>query len=328
MPKISVIVPIFNVEKYLNQCLDSIIAQTFTDWECILIDDDSPDNSGKICDEYAEKDSRFIVIHQENAGSAEARNVGLKNAKGEYIICVDSDDWIEKNYLEELYNVAFENGADVVGCNLIREYPRKSVAIKILMPETTKECISSLLTGTLQGYLHVKLIKKNLLIENNISFIKGINMCEDLIFSVKVFYFAEKIFKVDTGLYHYRYNPVSISNTFGESRARDLKCATDEIEKFLINQNITSIFHDDLLMLKSRVKSDILFESKKDVKKKYISIYPEVDEILYNKKMPMIKKIALKLVFNGNFFLGNFILTLLKIKRVIINKIKNILMIY
>ena len=97
MPKISIIVPVYKVEKYLNRCLDSIIAQTYTDWECILIDDGSPDNSGKICDEYAEKNSRFVVIHQENTGSAEARNIALKNANGEYIICVDSDDWVEFN---------------------------------------------------------------------------------------------------------------------------------------------------------------------------------------------------------------------------------------
>ena len=118
------------------------------------------------------------------------------------------------------------------------------------------------------------------------------------------------------------------TNTFGESRARDLKGAADEIENFLNKQNISSFFQDDLLALKTRVKSDILFESKKDIKKKYISIYPEVDEILYNKKMPVLKKIALKLVLNGKFFIGNFILTLLKIRRNIINKVKNILMLY
>jgi len=328
MPKISIIVPVYKVEKYLKRCLDSIRAQTFIEWECILIDDGSPDKSGIICDEYSEKDSRFIVIHQKNAGSAEARNVGLKNARGKYIICVDADDWIEKKYLEELYNVASLNDADVVGCNLIREYPRKSIVVKILMPETNKDCISSLLTGQLQGFLHVKLIKKSLIIENNITFVKDINMWEDLIFSVKVFYYAEKIFRVESELYHYRYNPISLTNTFGESRARDLKGAADEIENFLNKQNISSFFQDDLLALKTRVKSDILFESKKDIKKKYISIYPEVDEILYNKKMPVLKKIALKLVLNGKFFIGNFILTLLKIRRNIINKVKNILMLY
>ena len=91
-PTISVIVPVYKVEKYIRCCLDSIVTQTFADWECILIDDGSPDNSGKICDEYAEKDGRFRVIHQKNAGVSAARNAGLNVAKGAWITFVDSDD--------------------------------------------------------------------------------------------------------------------------------------------------------------------------------------------------------------------------------------------
>lgn len=100
MPKISIIVPVYKVEKYLHRCLDSIVAQTFTDWECILVDDGSPDGSGKICDEYAEKDGRFKVFHQENQGVSAARNKGLDNAKGEWIGFVDSDDWVSKEYFQ------------------------------------------------------------------------------------------------------------------------------------------------------------------------------------------------------------------------------------
>ena len=96
MPKISIIVPVYKVEKYLNRCLDSIIAQTFSAWECILVDDGSPDKSGIICDEYVARDSRFVVIHQENAGVSFARNAGLDIAQGEYICFVDSDDWVEQ----------------------------------------------------------------------------------------------------------------------------------------------------------------------------------------------------------------------------------------
>ena len=107
-PKISIIVPVYKVEQYLRRCLDSIVAQTFTDWECILIDDGSPDNSGRICDEYAEKDKRFRVFHQENVGVSAARNKGLDEARGEWIGFVDSDDWIEKEMYEYLYNDAIE----------------------------------------------------------------------------------------------------------------------------------------------------------------------------------------------------------------------------
>ena len=92
MPKISVIVPVYKVEKYINQCIDSILAQTFSDFELILVDDGSPDKCGEICDEYANKDPRIHVIHQENAGQGKARNVGMDQAVGKYIIFLDSDD--------------------------------------------------------------------------------------------------------------------------------------------------------------------------------------------------------------------------------------------
>ena len=100
MPKISVIVPVYNTEKYLHRCIDSILAQTFTDFELLLIDDGSKDNSGAICDEYAAKDSRVRVFHKENGGVSSARNLGLDNVRGEWVTFVDSDDWVEKEYIE------------------------------------------------------------------------------------------------------------------------------------------------------------------------------------------------------------------------------------
>lgn len=96
-PKISVIVPVYKVEKYLRACIDSILAQTFTDFELILIDDGSPDNCGAICDEYAEKDARIRVFHKENGGVSSARNLGIERSRGEWIAFVDSDDWVESD---------------------------------------------------------------------------------------------------------------------------------------------------------------------------------------------------------------------------------------
>lgn len=103
-PLISIIIPVYNAEKYLHQCLDSVVAQTYTNWECLLIDDGSKDSSGAICDEYAEKDSRFRVFHKENGGVSSARNLGLDNAKGFWIMFVDSDDYLEVKYLDEIFD--------------------------------------------------------------------------------------------------------------------------------------------------------------------------------------------------------------------------------
>ncbi|MGL4652161.1 glycosyltransferase family 2 protein [Cetobacterium sp.] len=112
-PKISIIVPIYNVENYLEKCIDSILNQTFKDFELILVDDGSPDRCGEICDEYTKKDKRIVVIHKKNGGLSSARNAGLDIAKGEYIGFIDSDDWIEKEMYEVLYNSCIENKSDI-----------------------------------------------------------------------------------------------------------------------------------------------------------------------------------------------------------------------
>lgn len=121
-PKVSVIVPVYKAENYLHRCVDSLLAQTFSDFEILLVDDGSPDRSGEICDEYAKKDSRVRVFHKENGGVSSARQCGIDNAEGEYTIHADPDDWVEANMLEELYGKAKEDDADMVICDFYEEY--------------------------------------------------------------------------------------------------------------------------------------------------------------------------------------------------------------
>lgn len=121
MTAISVIVPVYKVEKYLSRCIDSILEQTFKDFELILVDDGSPDNCGAICDEYALKDRRICVIHQKNAGVSDARNAGINIAKGEWLAFVDSDDWIHKDYLKILFSGTLKD-TDVVFCDRLVTY--------------------------------------------------------------------------------------------------------------------------------------------------------------------------------------------------------------
>ena len=121
---ISIIVPVYNTEKYLNRCVDSILNQTFTDFELILVDDGSPDNCGKICDEYKEKDRRVRVIHKPNGGLSDARNAGiewaLNNSDSEWISFIDSDDWVHPNYLDFLLRAAEQNNTSVSICGFLR----------------------------------------------------------------------------------------------------------------------------------------------------------------------------------------------------------------
>ena len=124
---ISVIVPIYNVEKYLDRCLKSIINQTYKNLEIILIDDGSPDNCGTICDEYAKKDNRIKVVHKDNGGLVKARNTGLDIATGEYISFIDPDDWIELNMYEEMIKIADETNTDIVRCGYYRDNDKESM---------------------------------------------------------------------------------------------------------------------------------------------------------------------------------------------------------
>lgn len=151
MPKISVIIPVYNVEKFLRRCLDSIINQTMNDIEIILIDDGSTDNSGNICDEYAEKDDRIIVIHKENGGVSSARNKGLDIASGEYVTFVDSDDYIDNNMYEVLYRNAVEKKVDICGC-----FFKYITADKVMLFNPTKKQRS--LKGIYNGNDFVKLL--------------------------------------------------------------------------------------------------------------------------------------------------------------------------
>lgn len=155
----SVIVPVYNVEKYLDKCLASILGQTFKDYECIIVDDGSPDNSNTIIDNYVKKDQRFKVIHQKNMGLSAARNVGLDIAKGDYITFIDSDDYIANDYLEKFASKITSTDADIVICGFIEVYAEyiKEVSSK---SENTDEIKKNILADVLHAYPWNKCYKK------------------------------------------------------------------------------------------------------------------------------------------------------------------------
>lgn len=257
MPQISIIVPVYKVEQYLHKCLDSILAQTFTDWECILIDDGSPDNSGAICDEYAQQDSRFRVIHQENKGSAGARNVGLQMAHGIYLICVDSDDWVEPDYLECLYNEAERAGADVVFCDLFQEFNHHT---QIAQEGKGHGCyVGQLLHEQIHGWLPVKLIRRSLLEDNGICWVEGLDMCEDVLIMTKVFLHTSKVVHLPIPLYHYRCtHDTSLTRRLNSKKILQLQRLIHEMETYLPSE-----YADPLKSFKSKTKVWILKSAEK-----------------------------------------------------------------
>ena len=173
-PKISVIVPVYKAEKYLHRCVDSILSQTFTDFELILVNDGSPDNCGTICDEYTTKDNRVRVFHKENGGVSSARNLGLDNAQGEYITFCDADDYVTPDWLMAYSDSMLHNtdlaiqGYNIIDCDkrIIKHLPsQKGNSI-----EAKHELIISLICQGMYGYLWIKLFRRQIIEENNIRF--------------------------------------------------------------------------------------------------------------------------------------------------------------
>lgn len=215
MPLISVIVPVYNTEKYLRNCIDSILAQTFTDFELLLIDDGSKDYSGAICDEYAEKDNRIRVFHKENGGVSSARNVGLDNAKGEWITFVDADDWIDGSMYEKMYNRLMSEHADIAYCDIKMCFENNQEVYKAAAYSSEKIIfLNNFISSTWTSLCNI-IVKRNLFCENNIRCPEKVAFAEDYHVSVRLMFFANKICYIDKPYYCYnRINETSALHTF------------------------------------------------------------------------------------------------------------------
>lgn len=206
MKTVSIIIPIYNVERYLRQCLDSIANQSYTNIEVILVDDGSTDGSGAICDAYAAADMRFRVIHQQNAGAANAKNTGLDVVTGAYVAFVDSDDWVERNWIASMVRAVESEMADVVECNFRKEYRTRSET------ENDNSYCAGMFTACdyLRFYLNNwtcslfwnKLFKANII--GDIRFRRERRCIDDEFFTYKVLTNARKIVRIEDELYHYR----------------------------------------------------------------------------------------------------------------------------
>ena len=252
-PKISIIVPVYKVEQYLPCCIDSILAQTFTDFELLLIDDGSPDKSGDICDKYAAKDCRIRVFHKENGGVSSARNMGLNNAKGEWITFVDSDDWLEENYVEVL--VGDEEPADLTfwGCSL--HYPDGSCTRFVPSPAF---CTSSkgeieeqlvFLKENMQhfeylGYTWNKLFKASIIENNNIRFVEGLNIREDEIFTLDYACYIQSLRVIPIAFYHYRI--LSSGLTYSCKSSQEYQLFARAMLRVIQNFNDSRLLHLEL----------------------------------------------------------------------------------
>lgn len=232
-PEISIIVPVYKVEHYLPQCLDSIMRQTFTAWECILVDDGSPDNCGEICDQYAARDGRFHVIHQKNGGLSAARNRGMSVAKAQYIGFVDSDDWIEPEMFRTLYDLIRRDDYDMAQVSFFNEYrgaTHRKQLVRDMMILDRKAAVRQLfLDRRLPNYIWLKLINRRII---DSPFPEG-KIFEDIhVLNHWVRNIRKMIISPET-LYHYRRRKGSIINSnYAANRMEYLTVCLNRIKEF------------------------------------------------------------------------------------------------
>jgi glycosyltransferase involved in cell wall biosynthesis len=247
MPVISIIVPVYNVEPYLRRCIDSILAQTFKEFECILVDDGSPDACPVICDEYAKKDNRIVVMHQENKGVSAARNAGLDVAKGEWIGFVDSDDWCESIMLEELVAIIVKNNSSqIIAYDFFVENRKKQY--NILHNISVKEYIKNIIRGNWgvvwRHLVRIELIKKY-------RFDINITHGEDYILISKMSIVAKNIVLLDKKLYHYNNtNQSSVMRTQGLLGLAEQFEATLKVEEYIKGLNFYTLYETDISIKK------------------------------------------------------------------------------
>ena len=246
LPLISIIVPVYNVEKYLEECLNSIISQTYTNLEIILVDDGSTDGSSYICDKYSAMDPRIIVCHQNNKGLSAARNIGLLKAKGEFIGFIDSDDWIEKDMYESLYKSISSNNSDISGCSFVEEtalFPRL-VGVSSDQIMSPQQAMKLLLTDKgITNNVWNKLYRSKLF--DNISFPDG-KVYEDVATLYKLILKAKKLSIISKAGYHYRINPNGIMRSNNISYQFDFWNAA--LDRYI---NVSYVFPElhDLLLI-------------------------------------------------------------------------------
>lgn len=230
---ISVIVPVYNVEDYLLRCLESISSQTFTNWQCVLVDDGSTDQSGIICDEYVKKDSRFTVFHRTNHGLSQSRYYGFLHSDSEYVVFVDSDDWLDDTYLESMYDCVRNcpQVVDIVMC----DYWMDNSNSRLYINNAPSSCKSkTIITETLNRRIHAglwsKMIRRSLLSDNDVSFSRY-DYYEDMYMFLSLLQYAEYIVYKPKATYHYYNNPQSLTHD------KDVKKRMRRYEEFVQNMD-------------------------------------------------------------------------------------------
>ena len=313
MPKISIIIPIYNAEAYVRRCLDSIKAQSFVDFEAIMVNDGSTDNSLQILDVYSREDDRFVIIDKPNGGVSSARQAGLDRAKGEFVIHADPDDYVSSHWLEKLYDTIVSEQSDMVICDYVRIMKSKQmVCHQVLENIDARQVIIGILKGKIWSVTWNKLVRREHIIRNNISFDFNVGFWEDVLFNCTLLNKGIKVSYVPEALYFY--DNTSNSNSFVTGfKPKDVESMLHVYHQ--LENELDESYLPYFTYIKKRIKYRIFYTKPYDGDK-YVNTFNEInDEIIKNaKKRPLtLRKNAFAMCLKGHHKIGRFLALLDKL---------------
>lgn len=289
-PKVSVILTIYNREKYIEKCVRSLLDQTLDNVELVVVDDASTDASLSILNSVLEdypnrKPLVQLICLEKNAGRAVARQTGLNHVKGEYVIHVDSDDWVDRDMLELLYLTAKETDADIVGCNVTHEYRTRQYIFKQSYSGNVDEDIRRLLNGKLFPSLCTSLTRISIIRDNEISFPQGLDTGEDLLFNLNLFLHAHKVIGIENASYHYRHTEDSGSFQHTEKSIKSVIEVSRRIETLMKETGNYDKYEQEILFRKFSMKSALVTDFKnRAYNKEWLNLFPETHSFIWKYK--------------------------------------------
>lgn len=299
-PKVSVIVPVYNVEKYVERAIVSLMEQSLDDVQYIIIDDGSKDSSlaiiRQVIARYPMRQDQVTLISRENRGVSATRAQGMEMATGDYVIHLDSDDWAELNWLETMYKKAIEDSADIVVCNYHSICSNKRVYMSMPPEKSGLLCLKQLLRNEQQGFTWNKLIRRDVILKVEEPFIKELGFLEDFLYILRCFYFSRSISFVERPLYNYnQLNVNSITKSIGSSRKRDIMAVICYINDFLNEKKISNECKVDFNLFKIGMKKIIIASEWQCVKVNTWMMFPETESFVLKSTVPVYFKISLLL---------------------------------
>lgn len=325
IPKVSVIVLVYKVEKYIERCVRSLFSQTMQDIEYIFVNDCTPDNSiqvlQSVIDKYPyRKPYVKIISHKKNKGAGMARNTGLAATTAPYVIFCDGDDWVEANMYESMYDKACKEDADIVMCDYYEETQGKRIYCSQNPFQYKGDIIEQMLVGKLHSSVCGALVRKSLYDDNHIQFPLGISMWEDLCTSVKLHYFAHRIAYVKDAFYHYVQYNSSLVHVISRDSVDDKINVCENIKRFLVDENMIDKYLFTLYHRMLVAKLDFVLENSLRNYLSWRNIFPESNYYIYKANIPFHTKFILWMVDKQYYNLADILLYIKYIVKFIINK--------